>query len=221
MIGQQRLLNKDFPQFVILLGKHRSGKKTLIKEKYKDVVEGLATVDDVRYVISDSSKLTSERTYLFDVNKMNYQSQNTLLKITEEPNEHTRIVITGRFKNQFIKTLQTRATIFTMDNYTREQLESATEKEECLNYYDTIGLLKQADTDTIEVAEKIAENIERMRVSSLFNLEIEDFILFSKPLKYYIKDPEVIKIITEYEHYYDKGYNFILEEMFIKIKEVI
>lgn len=221
MIGQERLLEKEFPQFVILLGKHKSGKKTLIREKYEDVVEGLATVEDVRYVIADSNRLTSERVYLFDVNKMNVSSQNTLLKITEEPNEYTRIVLTGRFKNQFINTLQTRATIFTMDNYTKDQLEKVAEKEEYLKFYDTIGLLKQADKEIVQLAEDISEYISEVKVSDLFKFEIENFIQFSKPLKYYLNDPKATKIITEFEHYYDKGYNFVLEEMWIRIKEEI
>ena len=115
MIGQKRLLEKEFPQFVLLLGKTGSGKKRLIKEKYKDTVGVFTKVDDVRWVIDDSKDLTKDRTYIFDGNKMTYPAQHALLKIAEEPNEYTRIVITGRFENNYLSTILTRATTYHMD----------------------------------------------------------------------------------------------------------
>ena len=222
MIGQERLLEKEFPQFVLLLGKTGSGKKRLIKEKYKDTVGVFTKVDDVRWVIDDSKDLTKDRTYIFDGNKMTYPAQHALLKIAEEPNEYTRIVITGRFENNYLSTILTRATTYHMDKYTKEQLKEFTDDEDMLKYYETPGLLKKAKKEDIEIAQDIAEKIKDIRIANIFLLKnnIEDFKLVSKPIKYEFRDkPNVLKKITEYENYYDRYGEDVLDEMFLMIRE--
>jgi len=232
MIGQKRLLKKEFPQFVILIGKAGSGKKTLVREKFDNLVEGFSKVDDVRWIIEDSRDLVDMRTYLLDGNEMTYQAQNALLKITEEPNEKTRIILTGRFQKQFLNTLLSRATIFHMDTYSKEELMNFTDKPELIGIYGTPGLLVQYDEELVYMVEKLAHSIKSGTISQMFEGidSISEFCsiygvkspIVMKTLKWqFRKNPEAIRLISKSEYYAIKNFNFIFEELVIKIRGVV
>ena len=222
MIGQEKVFQKEFSQFTLLLGKEGSGKKTLVKEKFDDVVGVFSTVDEVRWVISNSQNLTSMRTYLFDGNTMTYPAQHALLKIAEEPNEYTRIVITGRNHRQFLETIHTRATTVRMEEYSREELLGFTEDEEMLKYFSTPGLLQKATPEHEQVAEDIITRLKEDWIAVVFILkdEFEDFQLVSKILKYKLREnPDLIELISEYEHYYNRYDDKVLDELFLRMRE--
>lgn len=209
MIGQKRLLNKEFSQFTILYGKKGSGKKTLIHEKYDEIAGIFNTVEEVRWVIEDSNKLSNPRYYLFDRPTLN--AQRALLKITEEPNPFTNIIVICSYTTYIIEPLYSRANIEEMDNYTEEQLKRFGDSK----YYDTPGLLIDYEDKHIKLAKQIT-NIETLDDVFTIADEIDELYLVTKPLKHMVSS-SVISLIHEYERYDDNNYNFTAEEMLLQI----
>jgi len=222
MIGQKEVLEREFSQFTLLLGKEGSGKKTLVREKFDDVAGAFSKIDDVRWVQNDAKKLTSMRTYLFDGNKMTYPAQHAILKIAEEPNEYTRIVITGKNHRQFLRTIHTRATLVRMQEYTKEELLNFTNNEEMLKYFDTPGLLKKATPEYEEIADNIIDRLKGDWLAVIFILKdsFDDFQPVAKMLKYKLREyPDIVSLITEYENYYDRYDEKVLDELFLRMRE--
>ena len=226
MLGQDNLLNENWSNFVVLLGEWGSGKKTLIKNKFKDIYNTENNIDGVREVIRDAQKLTNSRLYLFNIDEMTYQAQNALLKITEEPpNEYTYIVIIGTSREQFLPTILSRADIKEMNIYTKEQLLNFTDNEEYLKFYNQPGLLLETNEEIVEFAQKIVIGLSKITVANVFNIKnyIEELdtnlILLIKPLKYYMRfDYEIVQAISKFEYLLSRrGLNFVLDNMFLEL----
>lgn len=134
MIGQTKLLTKidklvekGFPRFTLLVGTKGSGKKLMCKEianklNYPLVPIGI-TVDEVREVITNCYRNTEPIIYILpDTDKMSVQAKNALLKVTEEPPQKAYFIQTITDISNTLKTITSRACVIKMDGYTPEEL---------------------------------------------------------------------------------------------------
>lgn len=136
IIGQKDLLdridnlirNDDFPKFIILVGISGSGKK-LISNYISDQLEctfvpSSIKIEDVREIISMSYTVLDRTCYMFaDCDTMSISAKNALLKITEEPPTNSYFIMTLNNKEIMLNTILSRATIFDILPYSRNDLE--------------------------------------------------------------------------------------------------
>lgn len=180
MIGQKRLLGiidklaeKDFPRFVLLVGARGSGKKLLSKAiadklGYPLVPIGVS-VEEVREVITNSYTNTEPVVYvLADTDKMSIQAKNALLKVTEEPPQKAYFILTVTDPANTLKTLISRACVLVMDEYNENELFS---------YY-----CSKRDPDTLDLAlgtyiSKIASNPQEVDMLATYDInEFQEFV---------------------------------------------
>lgn len=155
MIGQTKLLEvidklveSDFPRFVMLVGKEGSGKKLLCREianklKYPLVPIGTG-VDEIREVITNSYRNTEPIVYVIpDTDKMSLAGKNALLKITEEPPQKAYFIMTVTDTANTLQTLTSRACVLKMNYYTED------ERRQYLQLKYDIGKLSEDEIDFI------------------------------------------------------------------------
>lgn len=132
MIGQTELLtnlselldSKELPRFCIIEGAKGSGRKTLINELLDNPVyiEDIK-VDTIRNMIAEAYRQRTETFYIIpDADKMSLAAQNALLKVTEEPPNKAYFIMTLEDRQNTLKTIISRATVFTMDRYSAEEI---------------------------------------------------------------------------------------------------
>ena len=136
MIGQERLKlylkeqveNGTFPRFSIIVGTKGSGKKEIVKYIASLIPEITLyqsgnTVSEVRQVIIESYKSCVPVLYQFaDVDGMSNEAKNALLKVTEEPPKKAYFIMTLEDTGNMLETIKSRATMYFMDRYTKENI---------------------------------------------------------------------------------------------------
>lgn len=133
MIGQKILLSKidkmisSFPKFTIIVGAKGSGKKTIATQICRKLglmmVKFGTGIDEVREIIDLSYSQDKPICYFCsDADSMSVGAKNSLLKITEEPPKNAYFILTLQSLNNTLETIQSRATILTLDTYTPEEL---------------------------------------------------------------------------------------------------
>ena len=189
MIGQRcvqqqiksEIENRSLARFIILVGDTGSGRKTLAKEiakltdaEYVVVEKG---VDAVREVIEQSYTVSSNILYVLNGDTMSPSAKSSLLKVTEEPPNKVRFVLTVNSIEQTLNTLTSRARVFRMDNYTDADIayfagtEDVRFPEYCTNKYE-VDLLKNYDIDEFDKFVKtVVENIAEVSGANAFKME--------------------------------------------------
>lgn len=142
MIGQTELLNrlyersnKQLPRFMIFVGDKGSGKKTLITEiQHNYMYKGYpmpiyrapdTKIESIRNLITEAYKTRVPAWFVIaDADSMSVNAKNALLKITEEPPNNAYFIMTLEDINNTLDTIKSRATVYTMDKYSREELET-------------------------------------------------------------------------------------------------
>lgn len=133
MVGQKNILkwvdsNKDnFPHFIVLIGPGGSGKRLLTKTIANKIscvyAECEIRVDAVREVIDNSYQTQTKVMYCFaDADNMKAQAKNAMLKITEEPPKNAYFCLTITDDSSLLDTIRSRAYVFNMDSYSRDEL---------------------------------------------------------------------------------------------------
>lgn len=134
MIGQEKLFSKidkliesEFPRFVLLVGQVGSGKKLVAKEISNKLGYPLVSigtgVDEIREVITNSYRNTEPIIYIIpDTDKMSVAAKNALLKITEEPPQKAYFIMTVSNTSNTLDTILSRACVLKMDCYNKEEL---------------------------------------------------------------------------------------------------
>lgn len=142
MIGQLQLRDifeisideNMFPRFCILTGPAGCGKKTMCdwlitKFKQKDGNSANYTlpdvkIDTIREMIATSYKAADKIIYIIaDADGMSTAAKNSLLKITEEPPKNAYFIMTLEDISNTLDTIKSRAAVYQMDNYTRENID--------------------------------------------------------------------------------------------------
>ena len=142
MIGQNKLQSQifnlihdeKFPRFAVFIGPRGSGKKTIInwictnfRDKSPIIInrgEQSCLADSVRQSIADAHRLAGSQVILIfaDADNMSQAAKNAMLKLTEEPPNNAYIIMTVEDSSSLLETIQSRATIFYMQPYSREEL---------------------------------------------------------------------------------------------------
>ena len=127
--NMQRLISdNNFPRFSILCGAVGSGKHLLadaisrmIPAKY---IICESNVDGVRQAINVANTQTNDaKLFVFpDIESMSISASNSLLKFAEEPPNNTYIIITVHNLESVLGTLISRAHIFYVDRYAKDDL---------------------------------------------------------------------------------------------------
>ena len=199
MIGQKNLLQKiekqivddSFPHFCIITGPEGSGKKTLAHKIYSMFRKGVLTVygigiNEVRQAIAQSYLLSGSKSFILfaDADKMSNEAKNALLKVTEEPPNDAYIIMTLQDLSTTLDTIKSRATIYTMDNYTVDEIDQyyqskkdSPDKEEriiisdiCETPGEVDTMLSQGVLDFYNYVKLVIDNISEVTDANSFKI---------------------------------------------------
>lgn len=132
MVGQEKLQKRfllntisKIPHTCLFIGEKGSGRHLLISEfgnKYNieivDITENIKLENIENIIIDPISKV-----YLIDVDKINEQKQNVILKFIEEPPASAYIFLIAENTNNIIDTVINRCQVFTFELYSRSELK--------------------------------------------------------------------------------------------------
>lgn len=129
-VGQENLiksLTETNARAMLIQGPAHFGKKTLIRQVYKDlglyVYEVSGSVSDFRQTLDFIKTQTNPIMYLIpDVDRLHPGIQNLLLKVLEEPPMRARFCLTA--SNSILPTIKSRCVCYNMEPYTPEQIQS-------------------------------------------------------------------------------------------------
>ena len=130
MIGQKKLKAKIqglkvanlFPHFSIFVGPAGSGKKTFLRENFDGIWLEDVKVDSIRKLIDMAYKVR-ERTFIIpDADNMSNAAKNALLKVVEEFPNNNYFIMTLTNEDNTLETIKSRAIMFRMDEYTKQDL---------------------------------------------------------------------------------------------------
>ena len=129
-VGQEELitnLSKTNARAMLIQGPAHAGKKTLIRQVYKDlglyVYEVSGSVADFRETLDFIRTQTRPIMYLIpDVDSLHAGIQNILLKVLEEPPMKARFCLTA--SNSILPTIKSRCVCYSMQPYTPQQIMS-------------------------------------------------------------------------------------------------
>ena len=189
MIGQKyvqqqiksEIENNTIARFIILVGDKGSGRKTLAKEIARltdaDFVIVDKGVDAIREVIEQCYKLSENVLYVLDGDSMSPSAKSSLLKVTEEPPNKARFVLTVTDLEQTLSTLTSRARVLRMDIYTGEDIayfagvEDTRYSDYCTNKYE-VDLLKHYGVDEFSsFIDLVIDNIAEVSGANVFKME--------------------------------------------------
>ena len=137
MVGQEALLNRlkmntiqTFPHTILLLGESGCGKHTLSDElsHYYNIplfdITNNISLDTIENIYLN----TFPSFYLVDMTKVNEKQQNMLLKLIEEPNDLTYIILLSENKLNLLNTIVNRCIVYDFKNYTKDELKQFTKE---------------------------------------------------------------------------------------------
>ena len=152
--GQRNLLKQIdwqveancFPRFSIIVGPVGSEKFKIAKYVAKklccfffDAVD--TRIETIRSIINDAYKTQAPIVYIINnADDMSIPAKNALLKVTEEPPNDAYFVMILEDINNTLDTIKSRATIFTMEPYSKDQLS---------NYFDSMYKATTAYKDIV------------------------------------------------------------------------
>lgn len=151
MIGQKNLRTQidefvddgDVPNFIILAGRRGSGKKTLVLDKFYGVYLKDIKVESVREMVQQVYKMKNTTFIMTDCDNMSVAAKNALLKVVEECPNNNKFIMTVLDEHNMPDTIRSRAQVFHMDMYTREDLS-----EYYTQYVESVGV-KYSNDDRI------------------------------------------------------------------------
>ena len=197
MIGQLNIQNKikaliesnNFPRFCLLVGDRGSGKKTLAQwfiGQELNMTTEMCGIDaeSVRNAIEQAYTTVTPILYVFpDADNMSLSAKNALLKVTEEPPNNARFLMTVTSTDNVLPTILSRAFVLYMDSYTtREITQYYSEKYEVgkdeiylvTQYCNTPGdvdlLLSYNVNDFHEYVTRVIDNIDKVSGANSFKI---------------------------------------------------
>ena len=138
MVGQKNLLKqidwmcqaKCFPRFSILVGENGKQEEEFTRYITKQLGCFLhilpdTKIDTIRDIITESYKIYKPMLYVLqDADNMSIQAKNSLLKVTEEPPNNAYFIMLLNDINNTLDTIKSRATIFAMEPYSWNDLNT-------------------------------------------------------------------------------------------------
>lgn len=192
MIGQRcvqqqikaTIERNDLANFIILVGDTGSGRKTLAKEVAKWVDAECIMIDKgvdaIREAVSQAYKLSEKVIFVLDGDNMSQAAKSALLKVTEEPPNQVKFILTVTDISQIFDTLISRARVYRMDAYTKNEIAWFAGSEDwrypnfCTNKYEVDLLNSYGMDEFVSFVNLVVENIST--VDSANALKIEDKI---------------------------------------------
>ena len=172
---------RSLARFLILVGEVGSGRKTLAKEiaKWTDseciIVE--KGVDAIREIIDQSYEIAQNIIYVIDGDNLSPASKSALLKVTEEPPNKARFILTVTDIERTLATLTSRARVFRMDIYTDADIAYFAGTEDtrysnfCTNKLE-VDLLKGYGVEEFsDFVNLVVENVAEVSSSNAFKIE--------------------------------------------------
>jgi DNA polymerase III delta prime subunit len=188
LIGQdnavQYLMNLErAPNFLLIVGSVGSGKRTLVDwymnvflRAEHEIITDLK-VDSIRAIIESCMTLRARKYFILpDVQHMNIQAQNALLKTLEQPPANAHFIMTVNSVQNILSTIKSRSSILTMGAYTREELEHATgsTNNKLLDFCVNIGQIRRYENmqweELLDHCEKVVDNLSRINLANIFNI---------------------------------------------------
>src|SRR5690606_15857339 len=183
LVGQEVISNmlseaETFPQFMIFEGPKGQGKKFLalsLRNRFPMYVIPELKVDNVREMIEDSLTLSEKKVYLIpDADDMTVQAQNALLKFCEEPSPNVIILMTVQHIDNVLSTIKSRAKVYRLQPYTKEQLSEFTKDESLLAVCENPGQILRAEAiefqELLKTANMVVDNIGIISAANAFNI---------------------------------------------------
>ena len=138
MVGQKNLLKqiewmckaRCFPRFSIIVGDNGKQEKEVVKYIANQMQSYMSElpdnkIDTIRQIIVEAYKVHKPMVYLLNgADDMSLPAKNALLKVTEEPPNNAYFIMPMNDVNNTLDTIRSRATIFTMEPYSRKDLEA-------------------------------------------------------------------------------------------------
>ena len=194
MIGQKRLLdelngliNEDkLPRFIIIIGDRGSQSDEiapfiagLMCANYVRLLD--VKVDTIRNMIDEAYRFSEITIYnIADADNMSPQSRNALLKVCEEPPNNAYFIMTLYDIGNTLNTIKSRATIFYMDKYSKDELSGyydskkySGDKELVVTLAETPGdvdILVSNVKEFYEYANGFIDNVTKVSGAEAFNL---------------------------------------------------
>ena len=219
MIGQKKLKDlcerwktEPMPGLLILAGDKGYGKKTAVEYIRKNVPnDGILRAEDnsvatVRTVIDKSYALGGNVFYVFtDCDNMSIAAKNAILKVTEEPPNGARFILTVQNLLSLPSTIISRAFVYQMNNYTADELRQFAQEQgnekvssllgECflLCPGDILWAAQNVDlcTDMIDYADNVVKYIgeatraNALKISTKLDLKGDDPTKY--PIDYFLR----------------------------------
>ena len=125
----KQVYNNTLPRFILLVGPKGSQKQQIAEHivsqlvnTNKIIVEDIS-VENIRNIINLSYTLKQSTVYIIpNVDKMSNAAKNAMLKVTEEPPNKARFILTIEDLNNTLATIKSRATIYNMELFKPEEL---------------------------------------------------------------------------------------------------
>ena len=234
MIGQENFIKKlnkydlsAFPHSALLLGDKGAGHLDVcnyLGERFNISVYDISEMITTEF-INQIYLNTDPAIYTVDINKITEKEQNVLLKLLEEPNQLTYLILYGESTYNVLETIINRSYIFNMDRFTREQLEplvtNLDDKELILKLCSTPGQIEIANhTNMSDLSELCRTMMTSMCKANLANaltitnkinfkdeydkFDLDMFIkVYSNELNDYKSEHkmEILSILTEFKRY--------------------
>lgn len=172
MIGQEQFLQKlnrydlsTFPHSVLLLGDKGSGHVDIcnyLGEKFDISVYDISEMISTEF-INQIYLNVDPAIYTVDIHKITEKEQNILLKLLEEPNQLTYLILYGESTYSLLETIINRSYILQMDKFTREQLEplvtNEADKDLILRLCSTPGQVEVANHTDMKALSKLCNTM--------------------------------------------------------------
>lgn len=197
MIGQKQtrqdlleFINSSANSTAILCGDVGSGKKTLINEVVKNYGGLVYNAPDVKKetikaLIDQVYKTYTPTIYIIpDIDNMSIAAMNSLLKITEEPPNVAKIILTCSNTSAILDTIYSRALKYFMQPYTKEELKEYYKAEDdfiydvCNTPGDINIIVNQGIQEFKDYVQLVFNNIDK--VSGTNSLKIGSKIAFKE-----------------------------------------
>ena len=202
MVGQETLReemvecvrNNMLPKFMIFSGERGSGKRTFVQwfiRYFVDINDAQCVVfDDIRHDVSAiremfvSAYLASNKAIyaVYDADKLSFNAIQALLKFTEDPPGNAYIIMTVQNIYMLPNTLRSRAVVFSMLPYTKDELRqfaySVSQDEETIEKMVkiavTIGdvkmLAESGFNELVSFVEKVVDYIAKASIGNAFKI---------------------------------------------------
>ena len=235
MIGQEHFIEKlnkydlsTFPHSVLLLGDKGSGHIDIcnyLGERFGIMVYDISEMISTDFI--DQVYLnTDPNIYIIDINKITEKEQNILLKLLEEPNQLTYLILYGESTYNLLETVINRSYVLQMDKFTREQLEPLVTNEEdkdlILKLCSTPGQIEIANHTNMKALVKLCSTMmTSMSKANLANaLTITNKINFKDEYNKFDLDM-FIKVYTNELSVYDTNHKMEILEILGEFKKYI